>query len=375
MMRPNLFIKKLIAKIKDKINSKNKLTIFNLGLDGDRNKTALVSYLTDQYLWCDGERRYSTNRIECSIIVNELISNGYVVDLTHCNEGEGSLKEYDLILGFGNNFRNSRLKYNGVKILYLTEAHPELSCKNELKMIGVKKTKKIIFERSMKYYIESDFILADKIVCLGENHALDLMARYNSKNIEFTYPTGLESSFDRMGYEAVRENEFLWFGSAGVIHKGLEKLIGIFVANKGMVLHIAGISNTSKLNNGKKLPSNIFFHGVVNVKSKKFEDLARRCNYVILPSASEAVPTGIITCMYAGMIPVISQYCGTSFDGRAIILNDIFDNKKMEDDLLFLAKQKIDRQRKAEISRYSLNKFSLKNYKRFWGAYIKNLHC
>jgi hypothetical protein len=67
---------------------------------------------------------------------------------------------------------------------------------------------------------------------------------------------------------------------------------------------------------------NIQTVGWVDVSSQSFVDLARSCSALIYPSASEGQAGAVITCLQAGLIPVISYESGVDVHDFGVILED-----------------------------------------------------
>ncbi|EKO3702107.1 glycosyltransferase family 4 protein [Vibrio metschnikovii] len=361
---------KFIKSIVEILFLKKQSTIIrNLGysIRNDGQKRALVSYVVDSYGKKIEEFRYNTNRIECLLIIESLIKMGYLVDVLYCNDDIEYGDSYDLIFGFGHAFRRAtKNNPNAKKILYMTEAHPRVSYTYENKRFSdfnIKSVSNFKVERSGTYYLESDFLVADSVICLGEKHFEYLTKAYPNKKIEYIYPTGVMPQQDIFSYYCKEELEIniLWFGSRGVIHKGLDILIDAIQDLKNIQLHVCGVKEKQLKSYIKMIPNNVVIHGLVDPKSNDFVRIVSKCDYMFLPSASEGVSTSAITCMYAGLIPVITENCGTDFDGNAVIILE--DNLgELSSIISKLTSKKVPRARKKELSEYALNKFNLNEF-------------
>jgi len=113
---------------------------------------------------------------------------------------------------------------------------------------------------------------------------------------------------------------FLFFGGNGAVHKGLHMVINVFKNKSDCVLHVVGDYNSflSKLN--RSFPGNIFFHGHLDINDLRFSNILSRCAYIILPSASEALPSSVVTavCMKP-LIPIVSKFCDFNDDDALFI--------------------------------------------------------
>ncbi|HDY7986287.1 TPA: glycosyltransferase [Vibrio vulnificus] len=295
-------MKKIINRFLSVKNKKKR--IYNIGYG---EKRALVSYLSDCYDNLNIYEGGRTNRRECSIVVSVLNSLGYTVDLLDCRDSEPiNSRRYDLVFGFGHPFRKS---ISDKKILYLTEQSPKFSYREELKRIDEYNTinqASLKIERSGVFYEDADIEMSDGFITLGYENKLNLTIDYGieSNRVECVYPTGVPSSISKADFS---KQSFLWFGSAGVVHKGLDILCDVFKERPDLDLYVAGDIGRNK----KLVPKlkNIHLCGYVEVCSKQFFDLIQTCSFVVLPSCSEGVPTGVITCMQSGLIPICTKVC------------------------------------------------------------------
>jgi glycosyltransferase involved in cell wall biosynthesis len=85
---------------------------------------------------------------------------------------------------------------------------------------------------------------------------------------------------------------FLWFGGAGLVHKGLDLLLDYFYENPSLTLHICGPIESEPLfaqAYKKELyeTENIIMHGFVDIRGQVFEEIIKRCAFVVFPSCSE----------------------------------------------------------------------------------------
>jgi glycosyltransferase involved in cell wall biosynthesis len=122
---------------------------------------------------------------------------------------------------------------------------------------------------------------------------------------------------------AAARNTALWFGSYGLLHKGLDIAIEAFRCRPDWTLHVCGYTNAEQeFLQCLDVPENVIIHGFLNVESDFFSELAARCLYVILPSCSEGIATSVITAMGRGaMIPIVTKECGVDIDNFGISIN------------------------------------------------------
>ena len=128
--------------------------------------------------------------------------------------------------------------------------------------------------------------------------------------------------FEQKNHDITKKH-YLWLGSYGAVHKGLDLLLDVFENREDIVLHIAGLSEEDEnLLKPKKRP-NIINHGYLNIKTESFLEVVKKCSFNILPSCSEGLSTAITTGMLHGLIPVVMKNTGFNrLNNNAIFLED-----------------------------------------------------
>ena len=121
---------------------------------------------------------------------------------------------------------------------------------------------------------------------------------------------------------------FVWFGSGGLVHKGLDLVLEAFSGMPEMQLTVCGPVQQERdfereyWNELYRTP-NIHLHGWIDVTSDDFVRLMSEHVAVVFPSCSEGQNGGVITCMHAGLIPVVSRATGAPISPeRGIVLED-----------------------------------------------------
>jgi hypothetical protein len=311
----NILSKKL-SSLKVMIKSKLGLDvqIRNLGWNGQPKQRVLLSYLTDAFKSDISKFKYNTNRQECLVLTSSLIKQGYIVDVVGCTDENFNCDiEYDYIIGFGVPYRVAKLTADGKRVLYCTEKHPDYSFKEEQARIdylferhGVKWP----IQRSGYYYLETDYSFADEFMVMGENTAAFIKDRYKLSDslLHCIEPTAIDiDSKSTMK----SQRGFLWLGSNGVVHKGLDLLIESFLlADLDCELHICGAQEKDiPFIGGALKDPRIKFHGLVDINSTLFEFILNRVQFIVLPSCSECVATSVLTGMGCGLIPIVTDAC------------------------------------------------------------------
>lgn len=168
---------------------------------------------------------------------------------------------------------------------------------------------------------------ADAITILGNEFTQETYAHTGKPqfripiSVPFTYPWPHGKDFD-----AVRRN-FLWFGSGGLVHKGLDLVLEIFAALPDFHLTVCGPVRKEKdfereyFRELYETP-NIHTHGWIDVGSPEFQELARSCLGLVYPSCSEGGGGGVLTSMHAGLVPVVTREASVDAAGGIVLEND-----------------------------------------------------
>jgi len=187
----------------------------------------------------------------------------------------------------------------------------------------------------------------------------------NHKEFLFA-PTGLINTiynWNTKDYEKCKYN-FVWFGSPGAIHKGLDILIDVFSKLPQCKLFIYGLARQEEFLL-KNAPSNIIKEEPISVFSKEYiENVVERCSFVIMPSCSECISTGVITNMLHGLIPVVSKECQIPEEPFTITLRD-FRCEYIENQikrLLEMSNEELEKMSKDNFE-FSRSRYTLASYR------------
>lgn len=114
--------------------------------------------------------------------------------------------------------------------------------------------------------------------------------------------------------EAARRR-FVWFGGAGLVHKGLDLVLEAFAGMPDLHLTVCGPIEqepdfAAAFADELYRTPNISTLGWVDVKSPQFARLAAESLALVYPSCADACAGSVITCMHAGLIPIASAESG-----------------------------------------------------------------
>ena len=142
-------------------------------------------------------------------------------------------------------------------------------------------------------------------------------------SVPFTYPWPETKDF-----EAAR-HRFLWFGSGGLVHKGLDLVLEAFAEMPELHLTVCGPVRKERdfeslyQRELYGLP-NIETLGWIDTSSPEFLRVANSCGALIYPSCSEGGGSSAITCMHAGLVPILTRETSVDIehDTTGVLLGD-----------------------------------------------------
>jgi glycosyltransferase involved in cell wall biosynthesis len=115
----------------------------------------------------------------------------------------------------------------------------------------------------------------------------------------------------KRNWSAARHS-FLWFGSGGMVHKGLDLVLETFAGLPDLELFVCGPVDRERdferfYRRELYELDNIHTLGWVDVSGRLFLGLAERCAALVYPSCSEGGGSSALTCMHAGLIPMLTR--------------------------------------------------------------------
>ena len=154
--------------------------------------------------------------------------------------------------------------------------------------------------------------VADEVVVLGNEFTRQTFV-FGGKPVtrvpissayEFSWPIGRD--FEQAS------KRFLWVGSYGMVHKGLDLALDAFAGMPDLELTVCGRPEKEddfhRLYERQLLKTpNIHLHGWLDMAAPDFAEIARTHAAVIYPSSAEGGAGSVIHCMHAGMLPICTM--------------------------------------------------------------------
>jgi glycosyltransferase involved in cell wall biosynthesis len=132
--------------------------------------------------------------------------------------------------------------------------------------------------------------------------------------------------FDGKDFASARKH-FLFFASRSQMQKGLDLLLEIFSKHPDLHLYICSQFDSEHdfcAAYRKELfnTPNIHPIGWIKVNGAMYDQLVRKCAYVIHPTCSEGQPGSVVQCMYSGLIPLVTKWAGIDTEDFGVTFDD-----------------------------------------------------
>jgi glycosyltransferase involved in cell wall biosynthesis len=291
----------------------------------------LLCYENKGFFLKSGERipNDHTNRWEAVQIARTFLDLGYRVDvINENNDWFVPAKHYSFFVGNRINFDRIAefINRDCVKILHIDTAHWLFNNSEEhQRLLDLQRRKGVTLptRRSLKPNLAIEH--ADYATILGNEFTISTYA-YSNKPL-YRLPISSATLYpwpEDKDFEACR-NHYLWLGGYGLVHKGLDLVLEAFTQMPDHHLTVCGPIHEERdfaTAYDKELyrTPNIHTVGWIDLESPEFLEILRRCIALIYPSCSEGQCGGVVTCLQAGLIPIISYESGVDVDGFGVIL-------------------------------------------------------
>lgn len=291
-------------------------------------KHALVSYIQAPFI--NGIPKTHTNYTECMTAAQILRDLGYNVDVIEYDMEliSKDISKYDIVFGFGKTFNIACSNPDINTIFYGTGCSLDYSNPRTLqRVIDFYNNTGVWCPEAMRY-VNLDNVAINKftkhIICVGNEFVkstYDMVTDVQkTKNLNLFYFDAYDPDINRKDFDVIKKN-FLYFGSTGGLHKGLDFVIDLFKCRPDINLTICGF-NPAEVNLyehyydvfDNKYP-NIKYYPFVNIETEQFKNIMDSHIAVISPSVSEGGAPATLMCMAnGGLIPVAPKTLGLDIE-------------------------------------------------------------
>ena len=305
---------------------------FTLIPKGTSKGNVLLSYMTEGCRLKPGEPIPIThNRIwESFQMAKTFVDFGYTVDVySYLKKSFTVTKKYVVFIDVEDNMARLApvLGKDCIKIFLITTAHPLFHNAAETNRLLALQRRRGVTLPGRRFFLKPhlgiDF--ADYALIKG-NDFTSSTYQYAKKPIH-RIPVASQTWCTWPVEEDVeqRRTRFVWFGSTGMVHKGLDLVLEAFAEMPEVHLTVCGpIDREPDFLEAyrKELyhTSNIEVVGWLDLNSHKFNEVMRSCIGTVFCSCSEGGASTVIDIMHAGLIPIVNYESSVDVDGCGVLL-------------------------------------------------------
>jgi glycosyltransferase involved in cell wall biosynthesis len=268
---------------------------------------------------------------ECRQIAKTFLELGYCVDVIQFhNESFVPTKPYAVFIDIRYRLQNLSplLNPDCVKVLHVDIANMTFRNTAEYRRLLDLQQRRGISLSPQRYEVPNQGIeYADCATVLGNDFTVGTFEFAHKPMFRIpistpvTYPSPAEKDF-----ETIR-NRFIWFGSGGLVLKGLDLTLEAFAQMPECHLTVCGPVNREPdfeqvYQQELYHTPNIQTQGWISVDSPEFLALTQQSLGLVYPSACEGQSGGVVTCLHAGLVPLTSYETGVDVHDFGVIFAD-----------------------------------------------------
>lgn len=306
-----------------------------------RGRRVLMCHLPEAFTGKELPKHHS-NLTECHVVARCFDRLGYRVDCSSRTKRGIDYSPYEVVFGInGNAFMGSfgsDGKPEPLRIFYSVGAETCFNYRHtSIRNLDFHRRHGRWMLGSNRYmpgdprnYYEAHF--SDAVICLGNEYVYRQFlaeescgGRYNRLPAFYFKVADPAKEKD---FSLCRRN-ILWFGSSGMLHKGLDIAIDFVVAHPEFTLHICGGSRQESAFREYYMPiikanGNIVMHGFVDIESQEFAHILSQCGVLLNPSVSEGGAVAVLNVLGNGaLLPVCSRATGIDIDGYGTVVDEM----------------------------------------------------
>ncbi len=296
--------------------------------DGAARGRVLFSYLEQPLLWPDDAPGFALhgNGWESREIARIFVGEGFAVDaINWADDAFVPARPYDVVFDISRNLgRLAPLLPRALKLLHCTGSDAGYQNAAEARRVeeltrrrggSYRAQRTVAFPGAQALSLEA----ADACSLLGNERTLATYPERVRAKMRTVAVSASDLGPNRKGPGAYvpAEREFLWFFGWGAVHKGLDLLLEVFAAHPEWTLNVVGSALEEpefvRLYRTEltALP-NIRAHGFLSPGGPEFGAIVRRCFCFVAPACSEGTSAAAVTCLQAGLFPIVSRDTGVS---------------------------------------------------------------
>lgn len=300
---------------------------------GQRQGDVLLSYLAGPFIAADLDWACHSNWWRCRQIAKTFLDLGMAVDVIDWqNRDFEPTRPYRFFVDIGQNLQRlvPLLNTDCVKILHATSKHwlfNNIAEFARLAELARRRGAALVPRRLIPPHYGVELCDFCTVLGLDDRGTIDSYS-YAGKPIRSLAPSSVaEFEWDETKDFDRARRRFLWFGSRGMVHKGLDLVLEAFAGMPELELTVCGLLEQEPdfvqcyRRELYEMP-NIRTLGWVDARRPEFAALRREAGALIFPSASEACAGAVVTCMHAGLVPLVSRESGVAVGNSGELLSE-----------------------------------------------------
>lgn len=284
---------------------------------GEQRGRVLFSYILDPFLAASEEAipYWHTNYWESYTMAHAFAEAGYRVDcISWTNHTFVPSQAYDYLVDVRLNLQRLAplVGEDTVKIFHIDTGHHEFhngAQDRRLQRIRDERGARLRGRKRLEENLGIETADCATVLGNGFTQGTYAFARKPLFRIPISVPAQYPWPEDRDWQRARRR--FLWFGSGGLVHKGLDLVLEAFAGMPELELVVCGPVGRERdfeeefFEELYRTP-NVHLEGWVDVAGGAFREILASCLAVVYPSCSEGGGGSVISCMHGGLIPVVT---------------------------------------------------------------------
>lgn len=279
-----------------------------------------------------------TQHWESAEIARLLAELGFSVDVVHyLNRWHRPKGSYDVLIDVRHNLeRWAPLMPGARKILHCDTSHTlSLVTAEHQRLLALQQRRGVTLQPRRYERPNQGIEHADAATVLGNDVTLSTYRFAGTPLHGVPVASAMQWPFDERKDHAAVRARFLWLGSSGMVHKGLDLVLEVFAGNPDLHLDVCGpVDGEQDFVDAYRTElhetPNITTHGFVDVASPVFRRIADRCIGLVYPSSSEGCAGAVVTALHAGLVPVVSRESGVDVPPEAGAVLDSCTHDEIE---------------------------------------------
>lgn len=330
--KPGL-VRRLARAVKRRLRPQPNNPAASISADGTPRGQVLLSYVPEPFTSPDRDdlMHKHTHYWESWQIAESFRKQGFAVDVIHYNDTRFiPTKDYDILVSARINleYLARHLPADCLKIAHLDTSHFLTNNANAYARLVDARERTGVSLRNLRMMEENWAIENADLGCVLGNDYTAGTYRFAGKPIH-RIPISCTDEFDwpESRNFATARSRFMWFGSAGFVHKGLDLTLEAFRELPQHTLTVCGPMDSEKrfreaYHADLFEAENVVTPGWIDVTGKEFRDICAQSIATIYPSCAEGGGGSVITCMHAGLIPIVTEEASVDVGDFGVILPD-----------------------------------------------------